>query len=1853
MEKSDETQNNSFNANHEIYVNVSRINDREQEIKGILAHELCHFVMRLVYENNCVPYYKYSAKKREEFELITKEIKKEVCGSEDDLNKDQNSGLNNIKNIEIKDDECNGIISTVFQLYEESDFHIELIVRVVHILAYFNNDENKSKTLESKYKILFHFWKNHVMPDLQGFNYQNRVEIRKINNDFGLFSSILELKIDFNSSFDIEELANNKLVIVTSNIPKLLIADITKSIEEKYGNFYDAKNIFVDPKHLSNLEVKRKLQRISKVNPDLTIIIDCTEEIFQDTSFNEDSNFIFVVPDDNQSDKILNMLGGPNQKFRKLTKNYIWNDLTVKTKQQLLQTKINFQNNLELNLMKILKIKDENDERDFSEIIDDELLNLLVTNSHISINNNFEVIKDFERLFQTRLFIKKELTLNSQKMYKSKLLQSSNHSLSFTEDELLKNVKNDKYIIISDIAGNGKTWMMKKMVQTYFKQQPAKWIVYVEIKQILNDLKVDFNTDFVTFMIDKVIKPKFKFEREIFKTIYKIGGTVIFFDGFNEVPSICRAFMIKLFKSFNYNGGNQLWVATRDYFEVDLQKELKVDELYKLNELDIASGCDMIAARWILKDLSRKDIKDDSRSDNNGTSTDSGTYTKFNKSAKQLMKQINLPDSRSIGYPLLFDMLAEISNQSSSFSSSKEFKVFKEWIKIHQENLSLKNQTKSCQNSEINIWVLHQLIAMSDLFPDHTEIANKSGLINSELVKYGLVKTTSSKNIIFVHQTIAEYFVADFLFERFRTGILTVSLWLPVLTKKKFNVVRMFLDDMLQEKHNLVNLESQSGSIIAKMIDSILLRSNRGVLYNLGTLMIKFIDKFYKIEIFDEFFVKDLKVFADLIISVLKKGNYEEVKKIINQNALKIVESSKDEQFVKFQSFLIEFLKYNDIKDLLIKQEIAIKIIQSNLDVEIFENFILKIEQTTNKQFIHELITITSTCRYEGNILFHLCWSDRKNNQQIQKFIKIIKNNVNSIEFLEMMKNCNNKNENVLQTCILREDYEKFSIFWTEIESLMNLEEFLTKLSTSNHQNIFHSAAFCEEIEIHKLFWNQLLITVQDREKLQHLLLQKDDEGYNPIQLIVIYNNSYVIEFTIQFLMEIFSFDKFLKVINSEDEIRRNLLQIAVNSRKDLKSFKFLWRTFQDFCDKDFLKIIQKVDKNSNNLLHGAAKSSTNETWEFIIEELEKIASRDEIRTILGSTGDQYENILQITATNNKNLKLHEVLWKTIRKYFDSSEIFNLIQHKDERGSNVFMDAVHWNSKEIVELIWNEIKVFLTQNELILYLKASEKISKLAYENKENPKVFKFLEKLLKFNEIHEDLEIDENQKSEEQAFIELLEAVKNVNVDEVESALKQHPDIDYEDKDNKNAIDHAWIILTTTKSSKIRIECSKIILKLLNANSKNPKGKFNFSFESAPKKIQEFIDMCESLHRDVENHNIDHLKTIINTYQTLRFYYDRNNESVLLYALKRQRINEINVMLSKLSIRHDESLNEIFYEFSFPELDEEFSTSRSNLPQPHILLLMSKSRIKYTKEPQKCWMKIYQAFLDINQIESCSIILKISAIWKKLRINFDFARDSNGIGKKSGTIIIGAKNLANESKKYEIYGMIAHELIHLAVQMTFMNNFNPFPMGESPLKIQYQKICKNIEKFCEENPKSEEIVKFVFQFYDEATQLYELIVTPMQMVVNYSENANKIDQNQRNFYDLFEYFKNVVIHEIEKAIPVLKSLQKENCWINFKDLTEPMKAKILHSVILFQGVETTLFKIIGDDIKAQENILKHLSLENIKQILLNDEKIEIVSKIDKGQERFIIDRNFVRNTKDNEADNDNKELTLKEIVGE
>ncbi|XP_070500742.1 uncharacterized protein [Chironomus tepperi] len=504
-----------------------------------------------------------------------------------------------------------------------------------------------------------------------------------------------------------------------------------------------------------------------------------------------------------------------------------------------------------------------------------------------------------------------------------------------------------------------------------------------------------------------------------------------------------------------------------------------------------------------------------------------------------------------------------------------------------------------------------------------------------------------------------------------------------------------------------------------------------------------------------------------------------------------------------------------------------------------------------------------------------------------------------------------------------------------------------------------------------------------------------------------------------------------------------------------------------------------------------------------------------------------------------------------------------------------------------------------------------------------------------------------------------LIKAVTDNNAVLVSKLLKYHFDLDFEFEysENKklNAIDKAWEAYVHSTDKVTKSICSQIMLNLLKANSKFP---YEFNYDIACDDIKDFIDECEELRDFVDDGDVTSLTEKIQSSPNISYFYDDNNESLMFYALKNKKHKIYNLLASlDLNIGCHEiyGLQEVYATFEARQrrvLRTRNQATAKQFPKAHLLILKSKSKIgNNDRDSRKHWRCINEAYETIDQNEGASKVLQVVATCKSLRIFFDFTHDSTyyfdpyssagsrGITYTSGVINIGARSLLKEDNKYEVYGVLAHEFCHLALLMSYMNNFNPYPMGDNEDTVRFVDV---VATECEKNQDFEKLVKNVYDLYPKDEHHSELIVLVPQMTMNYHikdpnaecENSKIIADRMKKFPELFKYFKEVVEPQLEKAVPVLVNLQDDNQDVRYADLTQPMKAKLFHSKVKFQGISISLFDIIGDD----DEILKLLPSDDIKDILLDREFYEFGDVCRMSAKYGYIERNFMKSRNGTDA---------------
>lgn len=181
------------------------LDGRKKDVEGTLAHEICHIVMRLIFNNSCKPYVNDEGK-RMKFDCVVMD-----CESE---------------KLEEK------IISLVFD-EDLKHWHAELIVRIPQLLVIHKENKEKVAEIQEKFATLFEYYEIDVLAVVN--RELSNLEMKFKVNEFNDVFDVLEMlkNCDFatkNNDLSFDLTAENEIEFVESNCVLLTM----KMIHENY-----------------------------------------------------------------------------------------------------------------------------------------------------------------------------------------------------------------------------------------------------------------------------------------------------------------------------------------------------------------------------------------------------------------------------------------------------------------------------------------------------------------------------------------------------------------------------------------------------------------------------------------------------------------------------------------------------------------------------------------------------------------------------------------------------------------------------------------------------------------------------------------------------------------------------------------------------------------------------------------------------------------------------------------------------------------------------------------------------------------------------------------------------------------------------------------------------------------------------------------------------------------------------------------------------------------------------------------------------------------------------------------------------------------------------------------------------------------------------------------------------------------------------------------------------------------------------------------------------------------------------------------------------------------------------------
>lgn len=139
---------------------------RRCKFLGILAHELCHFAIGLMYDNECKPFKKNEVERQNKFDEIV-----EISANRKNENR---------------------YIKNVFEFYPRKQWSAELIVQVSHMMVLYSKTNNDLEKFRQSFNELFQFYEESIIYDMKQkyATMSAKKEVQMLNEFIGAFSRL-------------------------------------------------------------------------------------------------------------------------------------------------------------------------------------------------------------------------------------------------------------------------------------------------------------------------------------------------------------------------------------------------------------------------------------------------------------------------------------------------------------------------------------------------------------------------------------------------------------------------------------------------------------------------------------------------------------------------------------------------------------------------------------------------------------------------------------------------------------------------------------------------------------------------------------------------------------------------------------------------------------------------------------------------------------------------------------------------------------------------------------------------------------------------------------------------------------------------------------------------------------------------------------------------------------------------------------------------------------------------------------------------------------------------------------------------------------------------------------------------------------------------------------------------------------------------------------------------------------------------------------------------------------------------------------------------------------------------------
>ncbi|XP_032782774.2 uncharacterized protein LOC116920771 [Daphnia magna] len=484
------------------------------------------------------------------------------------------------------------------------------------------------------------------------------------------------------------------------------------------------------------------------------------------------------------------------------------------------------------------------DDTFFYELVDetyctkDELLGKL----RVTVENNIEWFVDDRE--------KQELWLKIKKIFEKRRHSTDSAWLDnrIPEKDLtpLEEWEN-RVVVVSDVAGTGKSTMLSNYYRKMRNEKPDNWIIKMDLVDHIGALRqfnsdeVDQKVEAIKFFIANIPNVRESpFAQSLLRHKLQTGdGIVVMLDGFDEIPIQCQDKCISLIEAIRLTNLNALYITTRPHLNRKLQDSL-FQLAYTLRDFSQEDQINYLSGYW------KKQLKVDADAEVRSIAT---------SIVERLSKSLKGNERSFIGIPLQCHIVADCFESQVDDIIQNGCKL-NALLKDLDSNLNLDTlygrlfkkkreiyRQEKAKVQQVNNHILHNSLedhmecleiylrdlAVKTIVSDQTHIdcllgkSNESAATIEKQYKkreegsvcFGLLTLNRKGEFQFLHRTYAEYLMANYLYGGFRldedlrnklldekpTRELIGS---EILVGLQYQGVQLFIDCML---HEMVNHE--------------------------------------------------------------------------------------------------------------------------------------------------------------------------------------------------------------------------------------------------------------------------------------------------------------------------------------------------------------------------------------------------------------------------------------------------------------------------------------------------------------------------------------------------------------------------------------------------------------------------------------------------------------------------------------------------------------------------------------------------------------------------------------------------------------------------------------------------------------------------------------------------------------------------------------------------------------------------------------------------------------------------------------------------------------------------------------